>query len=69
MIDVTRRQNDVCTYSYGGLEYKIAKIKGGKIRKFEFIVEGSVLARFDTEDKARMYADAFEQGLKYGEKL
>jgi len=59
------KDNTVCSYSYGGdFKFRIEKIPYGVNRKYAFYNGNYLLARFDTEEKARLYADAFEQGLE-----
>ena len=53
----------VCGYTYGEFHFEIIYNPHKKYAKYQFWYNSSNLANFDTEEKARMYADAFEQGL------
>ncbi len=59
-----KKDNIVCSYTYGDIHFRIEKIPYGKIIKYAFYHENRKLVRFDTEEKARMYADAFQEGLE-----
>ena len=53
----------ICGYSYGVFRYEILFNPYKKHAKYQFFYGSRNLANFDTEEKARIYADAFEQGL------
>ena len=42
------------------------RIPHGQLRKFAFTYQGKTLARFDTEEKGRLYMEAFNEGLSQG---
>ena len=56
----------ICGYSYGGEFYFEIRLNPYKKNggKYQFFYGYRNLANFDTEEKARMYAEAFEQGLE-----
>lgn len=64
---IKKPQSSVCIFNYSGIiNCEIVKIKGARTRRFAFKTNNKVFAYFDTEEKARMYADAFEKGLDIG---
>lgn len=59
-----KRLEKVLGYSYGSsLEVKVFKTPSHK-RPFEIEANNIIVARTDTEDKARMYVEAFIEGFK-----
>ena len=59
-----KRIKEICGYSYGDFKFKILYNPNKKYAKYSFWYSAFHLANFDTEEKARMYADAFEKGLE-----
>ena len=56
-------RKSICVSS-GVCHTTIWKYHSGRRAPFELEHEGKVIARFDTEEKARMYQDAFEEGAQ-----
>lgn len=48
-------------FSSGGISFSIEK---GQM--YHIVKNGVTMARFDTEEKARMYADALDKGIEWG---
>jgi len=48
------------------VKFSIEKIKGGKKRKYTILKDGSPVAYFDTEEKARLYSDGLQKGIEWG---
>lgn len=53
----------ICGYSYGEFNFEILYNPHKRYAKYQFFYKNMNLANFDTEDKARLYADAFQEGL------
>ena len=52
-----------------GPEFTLYKVKGAKIKKYQVEYKDRILAKFDTEEKGRMYMDALEQGTQIGREV
>ena len=57
-IEVCSASSTICT--------KVVKMKGARRTPYEFIYDGKTYARFDNEEKARLYQDAFQEGASVG---
>ena len=53
-------------YETDDMDFILYKHPNRKTRKFSAEANNKIIAYFDTEDKARLYADAFEKGYDYG---
>lgn len=53
----------ICSYSYGEFHFEILFNPYKKYTQYQFFYKNINLANFDNEEKARMYADAFQEGL------
>ena len=51
-------------FGYSGSEGVAFSIEKGQL--YHLIRNGQTIARFDTEDKARLYADGLMKGLNWG---
>jgi hypothetical protein len=56
---------EVCSY-YRKVRTTVIKIKNKRRTPYEFIYNGMTYARFDNEEKARIYQDAFQEGVSVG---
>ena len=54
----------ICGYSYGDFHFEILFNPYKKHARYQFFYGNRNLANFDTEEKARLYADAFQEGLE-----
>ena len=59
-------EEKVCGYSNGHTENVLVRFVGAKLYKFGFRANERILARFDTEEKGRMYQEAFNAGWEAG---
>lgn len=57
-IEVCSAFSTICT--------KVIKLKNKRRTPYEFIYNNKTYARFDSEDKARLYQDAFQEGASVG---
>jgi hypothetical protein len=55
----------VCGYS-GRVQTEIIKDTLKRTTPFVFTYNGKIYAKFDSEDKARIYQDAFQEGVNVG---
>ena len=60
----TTKLKKISGYTYGDFYFEILLNPYKKYAKYQFFYGRRNLANFDTEEKARMYADAFQEGLE-----
>lgn len=60
-----KESTEICS-AFSTIRTKIIKIKFARRTPYEFIYNNKTYARFDTEEKARMYQDAFQEGASCG---